>query len=285
MRENGHCLKEGVAPHSRNCRFRPFPKARRDAYLGLMLPPVLTVRDLVKDFGDFRAVDGISFELGQGEILGLLGPNGAGKTTMMNMLLGLVSATTGSIRIFGKSLEKDRIEILRRMNFSSAYTSLPGNLLVRQNLTVFALLYGLKDCRRRVRETMERFGVTELAERTTGHLSAGEATRVNLCKAFLNRPELLLLDEPTASLDPDVVDKVRTLIRETQRESGTSIIYTSHNMQDIELVCDRVIFMHRGRLIRMGTPAEIKASFASASLEDVFIQIARGGDLEVAGVQ
>ncbi len=250
-----------------------------------MLPPVLTVRDLVKDFGDFRAVDGISFELGQGEILGLLGPNGAGKTTMMNMLLGLVSATTGSIRIFGKSLEKDRIEILRRMNFSSAYTSLPGNLLVRQNLTVFALLYGLKDCRRRVRETMERFGVTELAERTTGHLSAGEATRVNLCKAFLNRPELLLLDEPTASLDPDVVDKVRTLIRETQRESGTSIIYTSHNMQDIEFVCDRVIFMHRGRLIRMGTPAEVKASFASASLEDVFIQIARGGDLEVAGVQ
>jgi len=246
----------------------------------LMLPPVLTVRDLVKDFGSFRAVDGISFDLARGEVLGLLGPNGAGKTTVMNMLLGLVSPSSGSIRIFDKSLEKSRIAILRRMNFSSAYTSLPGNLLVRQNLMVFALMYGLSDCRRRVRETMERFGVTELAERTTGQLSAGESTRVNLCKAFLNDPELLLLDEPTASLDPDVVDKVRNLIRETQRESGTSIIYTSHNMQDIELVCDRVIFLHRGRLIRMGTPREIKESFDSATLEDVFIQIARSGDLK-----
>jgi ABC-2 type transport system ATP-binding protein len=126
---------------------------------------------------------------------------------------------------------------------------------------------------------MERFGVTELSGRVTGHLSAGEATRVNLCKAFLNRPELLLLDEPTASLDPDVVDKVRGLIRETQRESGTSIIYTSHNMQDIEVVCDRVIFLHRGRIIGIGTPAEIKERFATNSLEDVFIQIARSGDL------
>ena len=245
-----------------------------------MLPPVLTVRDLVKDFGGFRAVDGISFELARGEILGLLGPNGAGKTTMMNMLLGLVSPTSGSIRIFDQSLEKDRISVLRRMNFSSAYTSLPGNLLVRQNLMVFALIYGLKNCRTRVAETMERFGVTELADRVTGHLSAGESTRVNLCKAFLNRPELLLLDEPTASLDPDVVDKVRVLIRDTQRESATSIIYTSHNMQDIEVVCDRVIFLHRGRLIGMGTPTEIKERFASETLEDVFIRIARSGDIE-----
>ncbi|RFC44581.1 MAG: ABC-2 type transport system ATP-binding protein [Verrucomicrobia bacterium] len=248
-----------------------------------MRPPLLTVQNLVKDFGDFRAVDGVSFELAEGEILGLLGPNGAGKTTVMNMLLGLISANSGSIRIFGKPLETHRIQILRRMNFSSAYTSLPGNLLVRQNLTVFAMLYGIRDWRSRVRETMERFGVADLADRITGHLSAGEATRVNLCKAFLNRPELLLLDEPTASLDPDVVDKVRTLIRETQREAGTSIIYTSHNMQDIELVCDRVLFLHRGKVIRMGTPDEIKASFDSSSLEDVFIQIARGGDLEIAG--
>lgn len=250
-----------------------------------MPPPLLTVQDLVKDFGEFRAVDGVSFALERGEILGLLGPNGAGKTTVMNMLLGLISASSGRIEIFGQSLESHRIEILRRMNFSSAYTSLPGNLLVRQNLAVFAMLYGIRDWRSRVRETMERFGVAALADRITGHLSAGEATRVNLCKAFLNRPELLLLDEPTASLDPDVVDKVRTLIRDTQRESGTSIIYTSHNMQDIELVCDRVLFLHRGRVIRMGTPDEIKASFDSASLEDVFIRIARGGDLQIAGDQ
>jgi len=165
-----------------------------------MPSPVLTVRNLVKEFADFRAVDGISFDLAPGEILGLLGPNGAGKTTVMNMLLGLVSPTSGSIRIFDQPLEKDRIAILRRMNFSSAYTSLPGNLLVGQNLMVFALMYGLTNCRRRVGDVMERFGVSDLAERTTGQLSAGESTRVNLCKAFLNRPELLLLDEPTASL-------------------------------------------------------------------------------------
>jgi ABC-2 type transport system ATP-binding protein len=242
--------------------------------------PVLEVRDLVKDFAGFRAVDRVGFDLRRGEILGLLGANGAGKTTVMNMLLGLVRPTCGTIRVFGETLERNRIGILRRMNFSSAYTNLPGNLLVRENLRVFAMLYGVPRPGERVKETMRRFGVEALEGRITGHLSAGEATRVNLCKAFLNRPELLLLDEPTASLDPDVVDKVRKLIRETQREDGTSIIYTSHNMRDIEEVCDRVVFLHRGRVVREGTPEEIKASFDSASLEDVFIRIARGGDLQ-----
>ncbi len=242
--------------------------------------PVLRVVDLVKSFDGFRAVDGLTLEVGKGEILGLLGANGAGKTTTMNMMLGLTTPTSGTIEVFGQSLNQHRIESLRRMNFSSAYTSLPSNLRVEENLLVFAHLYGVKQPKRRVAEVLERFEVEHLRRRITGHLSAGESTRVNLCKALLNEPELLLLDEPTASLDPDVVDKVRKKIVDIRAGSGTSMIYTSHNMRDIEEVCDRVIFMHHGKVINEGTPREIKETFAEESLESVFIRIARSGDLK-----
>ena len=234
----------------------------------------LEVRDLTKRFGDFVAVNGLSFNVSRGEIVGLLGVNGAGKTTVMNMLLGLVTPTSGSIEALGMDMPKDRVEILKRTNFSSAYTQLPGNLLVWQNLKVFGHLYGVPGLKKKVNELLEHFQISHLKDRVTGRLSAGEATRVNLCKSLLNNPDLLLLDEPTASLDPDVADLVRKAIREIQSERGISVLYTSHNMRDIEEVCDRVIFIHSGRIVREGTPGQIMQE-AGASMEDVFIEIAR----------
>ncbi|MEM7014397.1 MAG: ABC transporter ATP-binding protein [Verrucomicrobiota bacterium] len=244
-----------------------------------MAEPVLRVRNLAKEFDGFRAVDGIDLEVAPGEILGMLGANGAGKTTTMHLLLGLTTPTEGDIEVFGKPLHKNRLATMRRVNFSSAYTNLPGNLFVRQNLTIFAMMYGVRNVRQRVQELLELFEIDHLAKRPTGHLSAGESTKVNLCKAFLNSPDLLMLDEPTASLDPDIADKTRKLIRQLQKEHNMSMVYTSHNMRDIEEICDRVVFIHRGKIIREGTPQQIKDSFSETSLEEVFIKIARDGDL------
>lgn len=238
----------------------------------------LRVRDLTKRFDDFTAVDGLNLTIRKGEILGLLGVNGAGKTTAINMILGLVEPTEGSVKVFGKDLAKNRIEILRRSNFSSSYTSLPSNLRVWQNLKVFSKLYGVKDGGRRSMELLKLFEVEHLMNRVTGQLSAGESTRVNLCKALLNAPDLLMLDEPTASLDPDIADKVRRVITMVSRERKMSVLYTSHNMRDVEEVCDRVIFMHKGKVLTEGTPAEIVEKFKEKSLEHVFIRVARGGD-------
>lgn len=242
--------------------------------------PVLEIRSLVKRFGSFTAVDGLSLDVRPGEILGLLGVNGAGKTTAMSMVLGLITPDAGSIRVFGMDMPARRTEILRRANFCSAYTALPSNLYVWQNLDVFAGLYGVKDKKRRIARLLDLFEITELGGRLTGHLSSGESARVNLCKALLNDPELLLLDEPTASLDPDIADKVRRIIRQVQRDRGMAVLYTSHNMRDVEAVCDRVIFMHHGRILYQGTPKEVAERNSEKSLERVFIRIARGGDME-----
>jgi ABC-2 type transport system ATP-binding protein len=238
--------------------------------------PILQADNLVKTFGDFTALDGLSFIVGQGESLGLLGVNGAGKTTAMNLLLGLTTPTSGTVRIFGLEFWKHRIEILRQINFSSAYTSLPSNLLVWQNLTVFAKLYGVPRPKQRIEDLLELLDITHLRKSVTGKLSAGESTRVNLAKALLNEPRLLLLDEPTASLDPDIADRVRKLLRKLQRETGLSILYTSHNMRDIEEVCDRLIFLHGGKVLAEGTPGDIYERFNRTSLEDLFIGVARG---------
>jgi ABC-2 type transport system ATP-binding protein len=199
------------------------------------------------------------------------------------MLLGLVTPTSGRISVFGQDLMKHRVEILRRANFASAYVGLPGNLTVGQNLYVFAQIYGVKKRQDRIAELLEMLEISHLKERLTGQLSAGEATRVNLVKAFLNNPELLLLDEPTASLDPDIADKVRKIVRQHQQRQGTAIIYTSHNMRDIEEVCDRIIFVHKGRVVAEGTPQEVVARSKQDSLEDMFIAIARGEAGEVFG--
>ncbi|MCB1225023.1 MAG: ABC transporter ATP-binding protein [Verrucomicrobiales bacterium] len=240
---------------------------------------ILEARELTREFNGVRALDRFSFQLRRGEILGLLGANGAGKTTAMNCLLGLTLPTGGGLFAFGMPLQPHRIEILRRTNFSSAYTALPANLRVWQNLLVFAKIYQVPKPRQRIAALLELLEISHLENRVTGELSAGESTRVNLCKALLNDPELLMLDEPTASLDPDIADKVRKLVLHVRRESNCGILYTSHNMRDIEEVCDRVIFLHKGRIITEGTPTEIVGRAGSESLEDVFIKIARDGEV------
>jgi len=244
-----------------------------------MAETIVEVQHLRKEFDGTVAVADVSFTVPRGEIVGVLGPNGAGKTTTIQILLGLTTPTAGTIRVFGQDLDKHRVEILQRCNFSSAYTGLPSNLKVRENLLIFAKIYGVDGYREKIDRVLQLFEIGHLRDKITGHLSSGESTRVNLCKALLNDPELLMLDEPTASLDPDIADKVRKLLRRIQRENGITMIYTSHNMRDVEEVCDRVLFMHKGRIIAEGTPQQVTEKFQQKSLEDVFIRVARGGDL------
>lgn len=244
-----------------------------------MSEKVVQISNLKKEFDGTMAVAGISFSVERGETVGILGPNGAGKTSTIQMLLGLLSPTSGTISIFGQDLERKRVEILKRCNFSSAYINLPYNLRVWENLLIFAELYQVKDSRKKASELLEMFEISHLKDKITGQLSSGEATRVNLCKALLNAPELLLLDEPTASLDPDIADKVRKLLRQIQKEKNITLINTSHNMKDVQEVCDRILFLYKGKLLAEGTPEQILHRFEESSLEEVFIRIARSGDL------
>jgi len=237
--------------------------------------PVVEVHGLVKDFGKFRAVDDVSFDVRRGEILGLLGPNGAGKTTVIHMLLGLTTPTAGTIRIFGFDLAHHREEILERTNFSSSYVSLPYSLTIRECLLVFAGLYHVRRPKARIKELLETFEMPELGRKQVRHLSTGQMSRLNLAKAFINDPELLLLDEPTASLDPDIADKTRTLLVHVARERKVSILYTSHNMLEMEQISDRLVFLHKGKVIATGKPADVVSAFAGENLEAVFLKIAR----------
>jgi ABC-2 type transport system ATP-binding protein len=239
--------------------------------------PAISVEGLTKRFGDVTAVDGVTLEVARGEIFGLLGPNGAGKTTTIQLLLGLTTPTAGRIRILGLPMPERRRQVLARVNFSSTYVSLPANLTVWENMNVFARLYGVRDPARRVAELLDLFEVPAIRGKVTGSLSSGQLTRLNLCKAFVNDPEVLFLDEPTASLDPDIADKVRATLRRIQRERGVTMLYTSHNMAEVERMCDRVAFLRRGAVVAEGTPRELAARSASGSLEDVFIAIAREG--------
>ena len=240
-----------------------------------MSTPIVEVRNLSKRFGDFTAVDGISFDLRPGEILGLLGPNGAGKTTTIQMLLGLVTPTAGSIRMFGLDLATHREEILQQVNFSSTYISMPWSLTVEENLWVVARLYGLAEVQRRIDDVVKKLEMEDCRHKLTRKLSSGQMSRLTLAKALLTEPKILFLDEPTASLDPDIAHKIRFLLKEERKSSGLSMLYTSHNMREMEEMSDRIIFLQRGKIVAEGTAQEIAQRFGQADLEEVFLKLAR----------
>jgi ABC-2 type transport system ATP-binding protein len=237
---------------------------------------IVEVRGLVKSFDGTKAVDDVSFDLFQAEILGLLGPNGAGKTTIIQMLLGLTTSDRGEIRILGLDLASHREEILQQVNFSSAYVSLPQSLTIQENLKVFARLYGIQNAQEKIREVLELFEMEDLADKLTRHLSSGQLTRACMAKALLNSPKLLFLDEPTASLDPDIADKTRELLKRVCRQTGLTILYTSHNMKEMEEMSNRILFLHRGKIIASGKPKDVIHLFKGEDLEEVFLKIARG---------
>ena len=215
---------------------------------------VLEVKNLTKKFGKFVAVDNISFSLKEGEILGLLGPNGAGKTTTIQMLLGVLTPTKGTILYFGKELNENREEILEKINFSSTYTNLPWNLTVKENLTFISYLYDIKERSDRIQNVIDNFRLKEILDQPLRELSSGQITRINLAKAFINDPSILLLDEPTASLDPEIAKFIRDFILKQRDEKKTSIVFTSHNMTEVEEVCDRILFINNGKIVANDTP-------------------------------
>lgn len=235
----------------------------------------LEIKNLVKDFGAFRAVDNLSFSVEKGGITAFLGPNGAGKTTTIQMILDIITPTSGDIIIFGKNFKDHKEEILGKINFSSPYVSLPTNLTVMENLLTFARLYGVKNPKTKIETLAEEFEIKHLLSRMTASLSTGQLTRVNLAKAFVNDPELLLLDEPTASLDPDIAEKTLSILTKMQKERGVTVLYTSHNMAEIEKICDRVIFINKGVIREEGTPAELIEKLGHKDMNDVFIDLAR----------
>lgn len=236
---------------------------------------IIEVRNLRKEFNGVTAVDGISFGIEEGKITGLLGPNGAGKTTTILMLLDLITPTSGSITMFGKDMRHYREEILGKVNFSSPYVALPANMNVWENLATFARLYGVRDIKKKIHELADFFEIRDMLPKVTATLSTGQMTRLNLTKALLNDPKLLLLDEPTASLDPDIADRTRTMLKRIQKERGVTMLYTSHNMAEIEELCERVIFINKGRIVDDGTCAELVKKYGKKDLNDVFLTIAR----------
>jgi ABC-2 type transport system ATP-binding protein len=242
----------------------------------------IEVAHLVKVYKTTRAVDGISFRIARGSITGLLGGNGAGKTTTIAMIMGLVLPTSGRIRVLDHSMPEQSAEVLGRMNFESPYVDMPMRLTVRQNLTIFGKLYAVADLRGRIAQLAADLDLGDFLDRANGKLSAGQKTRVALAKALINQPELLLLDEPTASLDPDTADWVREHLETYRRTFGATILLASHNMFEVERLCDRVIIMKRGRIEDDDSPDKIMARYNRATLEEVFLDVARGRLQETA---
>ena len=249
----------------------------RAQYNAAMTQPIIEVRDLRKSFAGAVAVDGISFAAARGAITGLLGGNGAGKTTTIGMLLGLILPSSGSIAVMGEDMVRHRHRVLPRMNFSSPYVDFPARLTVRETLEVFGRLYGIRDRAARIARLAGDLHLRRFLEQRAGSLSAGQKTRLALAKALINTPDLLLLDEPTASLDPDTGDWIRAYLETYRRETGATILLASHNMAEVERLCDEVLMMRAGRIVDRGTPDALRARFGRANMEQVFLDIARAG--------
>jgi ABC-2 type transport system ATP-binding protein len=243
-----------------------------------MSQPIIEVRDLRKSFAGAVAVDGISFVAARGAITGLLGGNGAGKTTTIGMLLGLILPSSGSIHVMGEDMIRHRHRVLPRMNFSSPYVDFPARLSVRETLEVFGRLYGVRDRAARIARLAGDLHLRRFLEQRAGSLSAGQKTRLALAKALINTPELLLLDEPTASLDPDTGDWIRAYLEAYRRETGATLLLASHNLAEVERLCDEVLMMRAGRIVDRGTPDALRARFGRDNMEQVFLDIARAGE-------
>lgn len=239
------------------------------------MPGVLSVENLRKQYGETLAVDGLSFDVARSEIVGLLGPNGAGKTTTINMILGVLQPTAGSIRIEGIDVEEYRSKALERTNFAAVYAPLPGNLTVYQNLRIFGLIYAVGNLSDRIEALLKQFELDRFRDVKAGVLSSGEQTRLCLAKAMLNQPHLLLLDEPTASLDPAIAQEIRAQIRELASRGLCGVLWTSHNMYEVEEVCDRVLFLARGKILLEGDPKTLPRQHGKETLEELFIAVAR----------
>jgi len=240
-----------------------------------MAEKVLDVKGLRKVYGTTVAVDGISFSVAPNEVVGLLGPNGAGKTTTINMVLGVLEPTSGTIKVDGDDLALYRSQVLARTNFAAVYAPLPGNLTVYQNLHIFSLLYGVKDISGHIERLLKRFDLGKFRNTKCGVLSSGEQTRVGLAKAMVNEPHLLLLDEPTASLDPSVARDIRVVIHDFTAQGRGGVLWTSHNMHEVEAVCDRVLFLSHGKILLEGNPKTLPQEHGKANLEELFITVAR----------
>ena len=246
--------------------------------------PSIAVERLVKIYKTVAAVDGISFSLAPGTITALLGGNGAGKTTTIASIMGLITPTSGRVSVLGAQMPQQRYRVLQRMNFESPYVEVPMRLTVRQNLTVFGKLYDVEDLRQRIAELGHELDLVDLLDRPTGNLSAGQKTRVSLAKALINSPDVLLLDEPTASLDPDTADWVRGRLERYCRDRHATVLLASHNMSEVERLCERVIMLKRGRIEDDDTPAKLLRRYGRSTLEEVFLDVARsnGGETREA---
>ncbi len=237
---------------------------------------VVEVRRLTKSFNGVTAINDISFSIEEGEIVGFLGPNGAGKTTLIQLLLGLITPTSGEIQILGMNLKQNREAILSQVNFSSSYVSMPTSLTLWENLLVFSKLYEIRNPSSRIDNLLTIFEIESLKKTLTRNLSSGQLTRLSLAKSLLNSPKILFLDEPTASLDPDIADKTRTLLKSIRNKSNMTILYTSHNMKEMQEISDRIIFLNRGQIIASGPPQDVLREFEEKNLEDLFLKVARG---------